>query len=422
MPRKLKENWIIAYGEAIDPVSEAPNQFNLWAAISVIGAVLKKRVYIPRGTYNIYPNQYIVFVGPPGVGKGTALNAAYKFAEHLKLINVIADRVTAPQILVRLSTQINSTASMQSNGQLGVNQADPTAVLKIPELSTLLQASDWMNTLLCDLWDRGEYSYDTKNSGSAVIQTGMCVSLMGACVLDYIRKLTKDTNASVSSGFTARTVFVYGEEQSKKITWPDTFDIVHSKLPIITDLLTDLIHISSLQGMFNVTKEAKDYFDKWYLNLKTDVNDSIVMQYFKTRMHVHVLKLAMIFSCASSDDLIIKETDMILAITSIRYIQRNIDKIFRSVGASELAEAIALVQHCLERIPGHGATFDQLYTFLYKEMTTYILGEAINSLLRIGYIRSDEVTQGNKTIVVFQLMKSPKQAAAIDINLLRKYI
>lgn len=35
-------NWILKYTEAIDIMSEAPVAFNTWAAISVIGSVLKR--------------------------------------------------------------------------------------------------------------------------------------------------------------------------------------------------------------------------------------------------------------------------------------------------------------------------------------------------------------------------------------------
>src|ERR1700728_241141 len=96
MPRRaLSKNWILAYNEAISKISEAPGQYNIWAAIAVVSAVLKNHVRMARGPYVVNPNQYIILVGPPGVGKGTAIHPAFDIAKKLNLINTISDRVTA---------------------------------------------------------------------------------------------------------------------------------------------------------------------------------------------------------------------------------------------------------------------------------------------------------------------------------------
>src|SRR5271163_1961074 len=102
MPRKLS-NWIVSYSEGIDEFTEAPSAYCIWAAIAVVGAVLKKHVWRKRGVYTIYPNQYIVLTGPPGIGKGEAIHPVFNIAKDLKLINLISDRVTAPKIIDRMA-------------------------------------------------------------------------------------------------------------------------------------------------------------------------------------------------------------------------------------------------------------------------------------------------------------------------------
>src|SRR5580693_7485003 len=99
----IMSSWIIDYVKAIDPVSEAPLQYNLWAAISVVGAVLKRNVSIDYRTFTLYPNQYIVLVGPPGVGKGTSIHPAHEFAKEAGIANYLSDRVNAPRIIERLN-------------------------------------------------------------------------------------------------------------------------------------------------------------------------------------------------------------------------------------------------------------------------------------------------------------------------------
>ena len=48
MSRKLPQNWISSYVNAITPITEAPDAYVYWSAISVVSAVLKKKVWIQR--------------------------------------------------------------------------------------------------------------------------------------------------------------------------------------------------------------------------------------------------------------------------------------------------------------------------------------------------------------------------------------
>src|SRR5271163_3815397 len=127
MPRKLS-NWIVSYSEGIDEFTEAPSAYCIWAAIAVVGAVLKKHVWRKRGVYTIYPNQYIVLTGPPGIGKGEAIHPVFNIAKELKLINVISDRITAPKIIDRMAEGFSNVPKIQNvNGHISL-QKDSSAV------------------------------------------------------------------------------------------------------------------------------------------------------------------------------------------------------------------------------------------------------------------------------------------------------
>jgi len=47
-------------------VSEPPIIFHRWGCTSIIGALLGRQFSFPFGHSQIYPNQYITFMGPPG--------------------------------------------------------------------------------------------------------------------------------------------------------------------------------------------------------------------------------------------------------------------------------------------------------------------------------------------------------------------
>jgi len=357
MARLLSKNWIVAHSEEVDPISEAPKQFNVWAAISVVAATLKNHVYVKYGTFTIYPNSYIILTGPPGVGKGTAIHPVWAYPKKLNLVNVISDRITAPKIIERLASgfagqvQIHPTSNgngLHSPGPITMAK-DGSATLIATELSTLLSSSDWMMTFLCDAWDRGEYYYDTKNSGSSTVKD-MCCSLIGACVPDYIRKINKTATSDINAGFTARAIFVYAEEKSKNLLWPVSTEGTPRGIEMDHKFSEDLKQISQLKGEMTFDDSARLEFRKFKQSsyLKPHESDTDVILHFKSRMHVHVLKLATVFSCASRDSLVVTYEDMASAILCLRDVMKNLDRAFRGLGDSELAESTARVQTFIE--------------------------------------------------------------------------
>lgn len=397
MGRALKQNWIVEWSEAMNNISEAPAQYNIWAAISVIGSVLKNNVYFKRGTFTIYPNNYIVLVGPPGVGKGSSINPVYDLANSgsHKLVNLISDRITAPKIIERIASGQPGTPVM-NGGVLSVPK-DSTACLVSYELPTLIGGSDWMLPFLCEAWDRNSYDYDTKNSGTNVIK-GMCTSLIGACVPEYIRRLnkgfgSKDSNGAINGGFTARTIFVYAQETSKKIIWPKPLDSTSTGKQLISNLKTDLDNIASLKGPFDFTYDGAKGLEIFYNSLRPLENDSDVVIHFKSRLLTHVIKVAMIFCAAERDDLKIDKIDVHNAVTCLKHVLYNLDKAFRGVGDSDIAESTARVQNFIEK--RKFVTKNEILTNLHRNVSPESLDRILNVLCQIGFCRLKTIANGS---------------------------
>lgn len=47
----------------------SPALFRLWSAIALVGGALERRVWVPAGVKQTFPNLYTLLVAPPGVGK-----------------------------------------------------------------------------------------------------------------------------------------------------------------------------------------------------------------------------------------------------------------------------------------------------------------------------------------------------------------
>lgn len=384
-------NWIIDYTNAANTMNESPVNYNMWSAISAVAAALKNNVWLERGNYKLYPNQYIVLVGPAGVGKGTAIKPAHRFVKdpstNVPLANYIEDRITAPKLIEVLATGFPVVHF--SNGSL-INGKDSTCVLHAEELSTLLNANDWISDFLTKTWEGGEFVYSTK-SGNKQLAKGLCPSLIGACTPGFIKTINKNHGAEVSNGFTARTIFVHGSEHSKIIPFPDGFKQQYPQLAAKLD--TDIQTVARLGGEYVFSATARDIFESKYYEIRksTVEEDSEVMKNFKSRQPIHILKVAMVFAAARSDDLVIDDYAMTSAIALIDTVVLTLDKIFSGVGDSELAESLDRIGKYMES-KGEASRSDILrdnrrnITPDHMDVVLYILEESgiLSSCTRSG--------------------------------------
>jgi len=335
MRNLTKISWLSAWEQYMSD-TESPIEFNTWCGISALAATMKRNVWIDRGKFILYPNQYIILISPPGIGKGTAINPILELLEEAGTANLICDRVTAEKVIEMLSNGFGSGIKA-TQGKVAV-VSDRTSIIAATELPIYLNSSVWTMELMCDLWDNkpGGTSYSTKTKSSFAAKD-TCVSLIGGCVPDYIRKLNREAMTAVTGGFTSRCIFVFGADKSKLVPWPTT-NGHYAKLK--KDLVNDLQHISTLSGEVTFSKDAKTMWENHYLGYaKSDPFESEVMAGFKSRTMAHVFKAAMALAVAEDDTLVVQRQHLYNAIGLIDKIRNQLDVTFRAVGESSLASA-----------------------------------------------------------------------------------
>jgi Protein of unknown function (DUF3987) len=379
-------NWVFDYAKAINDVSESPLSYNIWSGISVISSTLKRNVFLHYKTFTLYPNQYIVLVGPPGIGKGVAMRDAHRFSARDKLINYLSDRVTAPRIIERLFQGFTAPLKVVK-GQVTAGQKDSTVTLTSTELPTLIGSSDWMLTFLCDAWDKGEFDYDTRNKGSFKVED-MCVSLIGGCTPDFIRKIARNSSDTVSTGFSARTLFIHAKEKSKCLPWAEGLRNNPLKKLVIDDLENRIQSISNLAGEFKFDPFAQRVFEDYYLTLTTSEDDSDVYRNFRSRQHIHVMKTAMALAAADSNlqvngSLYISKATLEKSIILVEEIAKGLDEIFRGVGESDVATGLARVQTYIER--KGSVSFNQLVADNVRHVNYETIIKILDICFLIGF-------------------------------------
>lgn len=387
MSRIIKSRyWHEHFLDAVSKHTESPDRFMQWAAFSVLGGVMKRRFFIRDGLFTIYPNQYIVLISPPGIGKGTAIQYTWGLVKQGtgQIANMISDRVTAPKIIQRIADGW-SAPQVVAGQQLVLGAKDHSCTIYSTELSVLVGASDQMLDFLCEGWDKAEFEYDTKNSGSAFIKN-MCLSLIAATVPDFIKNIDKNKNMPIKGGFTSRCLFIYEDRPARWLKRPQPIENNSLSIKMLHDLRNDLAHIATLPGgEYTRTTGADAIFDKFCTDIKMDPGSgSEASQHFKARIRAHILKLCMILAASRHDPLIIDDMDMMTAIFFVKKVLETLDRVFRGCGDSNLALATGHVQTYIEK--NGVASRRELLRNLYRHMDADTLDKVLYVLMEIGFL------------------------------------
>jgi energy-coupling factor transporter ATP-binding protein EcfA2 len=352
MSRVLKKPFHESFIDCVSPHTDIPDTFIIWSALSLVGAALKNNVYFQIGTYTLYPNMFIVLVGPPGVGKGASMNILEQMITDTKpnqVVNTLSDRITAERIIERISDGW-STAPQLKNMQLVLGKNDHNCLLFSSEIRVLLGASDWMLEFLEEAWSKTTYEYQTKNKGNVAIDN-MCCSLLAASVPDFLRNVNREAHMVITGGFSSRCLFIYAENPSKDLPFPEPLKKNLKSKALYDNLILDLQEIGTLRGEFVIDTGARLRFEA-FLRLNraaSSKDDSEAVANFRARIKAHILKLAMIFSVSRDNSLHISDMDMVNAIAEIQKILVSLIKLFRGAGEGMDAAVTARVQDFIEK-------------------------------------------------------------------------
>ncbi len=317
--RKCK-NWLQTFKEWIAPRSEAPESYVFWAGAYTIASALRRRVFLGEkvfGSWVCYPHIYIMFVGPAGMRKTTAMERSVDLMVH-------NPNIKRPPTLITKESLVDGI----------MKSPDSSMTLPIGEFSDLImKGGKEMYDLLTSLYDaKRELSVGTMMRGIEG-SSRPCVSMLACTTPDWIAAHVPE--ASLAGGFASRVLFVYEEELKnrqlyRKKHMNDSTMLHYNQLE--QDLIADLIHISSnISGEFDITPEAEEKGEEWYRRIETK-NVHRKLQGYTQRKHLQVHKLAMILQVAQSDELIIDWPVLQTAIKIVEATEARLPKVFAGVG------------------------------------------------------------------------------------------
>ena len=335
---------------------EVPPSFTTFASMVTLASLLKRKVWIYKGDYiRIYPNLYVVLVGPPGCGKNTAIEITEDVL-HPNKIPVSAESVTREKLIMDINAQESALAFLPAEDKY--RMVSPYTILAT-ELSEFLGAGGLgMISFLTDIYSRNIYEYRTKNKGSVFVR-GPYLNLIAGTTPDWITTYLKDD--IISGGFSRRCIFIYETGRVDGAARPK----IKPEMRLAWDrVMARSAAISKLQGPFVWAPDAEKFFDAWYPKRRAG-KDLNLVGYYETK-DIQLLKVAMLVAISDGDELILKADHLIRGLELLGLAESNLSRVFSGIGRNELnhvsVKALDILVNAPRKTIQLGATEDSRIT------------------------------------------------------------
>ncbi len=197
--------------------NEAPEMFHVWGGYVALSAAISRRVWLPFEDTAIFPNIYVMFVGPAGNGKTWAMRKVKRVLAELSDVPISGSVETPPGLWrfmngnPKADPPVDSPVAFPARWPDGqVREVHPMTIIA-NEFINFISVDDkgWINALN-DIYDEDLYRYRTKNMGEDIL-LGPYIVLLGALTNEVASDLQK--TRIISTGLARRTLFQYGERR-----------------------------------------------------------------------------------------------------------------------------------------------------------------------------------------------------------------
>ena len=335
--KRLLDDWLTSYADFTEE-QESPSLFHFWVGVSVIASTLERKCWINRGYYTLYPNLYIILVGASarvrkstaiGIGSGMLMET---FGEELPMVS---QKITLEALTSLMSDRykekgVSSTIIVSDEFGVFLGQG--------PDAAKLMG-------LLTKLYDCPSiFDYHTIARGKELGHKACCNMLAGTTP-----QWLKDSMPphAVGGGFTSRIIFVYQDKPEKLVPFPEMtkeMEVLRNKL------IHDLKVIGKMEGRFEMTEGAKEWYREWYTSVfKPETTPYASLDGYFGRKHDTLLKVAMCLSASKSASMKIEEIEMMMALKALNKNEHYLPATLRLIQMTEIGEEIEKVYRVICR-------------------------------------------------------------------------
>lgn len=337
---------------------ESPTRYHLWSAIAAAGHVLGRNVGMLRmgGKWVVFPGQIlVVLVGPTAVKKDTAMNQSVNLLRALPkgVANILPERTSPQELLNQLAAA-------------GVKKPN-VGFIYASEMGTFFGTESYMDgmvTMVTNLWNAptGFVNPETMVVEPHVKefafrswkQTLRDPAIGGIMAITPEGVATELPPSARKRGFMGRCLWVY-EAMSDRPPNPGT-SWVPEETATRDRLLEGLEKLATLKGMIWFTKQGREWFDDWYVNVHSPAVASSPEEAQETgymgRKADHLLRVAITLACLAhigdEQGFTVSQANLQHALRLLETAERNLPRVIGEVGRAPVAEKMAKFLRYLE--------------------------------------------------------------------------
>jgi hypothetical protein len=372
---------------------------------------------MPFGTFDIFPNHYILLVGTPGTRKSTAASLTRKLVkgstgvrfapsdtggQRQGLINALyGEDGPEKEYLgsMELGARENSIASLTQLEEI-TNDPEEEEAMFISEADRnhlAVIASEFSRFIgqnnLSMLDFLGEVGYDGESYTYQTRQTNVTLKnpLMNilACTTPTMLNNSMPPAAG-GQGFLSRMILVYGTRKYKQV--PRPMAPPHELVDKVRNRLNDAYH--RLSGAFDETTDGRSFCESLY-GYQIEISDSR-FGYYGERRYTHLIKLAMCLA-ASRGDSTLTQSDYAEAHRILRATERGMPDALGEFGLNPLA---LLKQEILEQLRATQGplTMEQIVAMFHRDARSREIAEVINDLIKMQSVKVSQLPSGQRVV------------------------
>lgn len=334
--RKL-ESWVDGFTKYTENMGSPP-LFSKWAGIFTIAGALERKTWVRTAKGVLYPNLYIVLIGPPGVGKTLATSVGYDMLSELKDHHISPTSVTKASLVDALrNAERRVIPPSFAEPPVSFN----SLTVMSDELGVLIPAyeNDFMNTLT-NIYDCRVYSETRRTSKVDFKLPSPQISLVAATTPSYLSNLIPE--GAWDQGFMSRVIMVYAGE----IDPSDLFTGFTLDEKLFNDLVADLKTIGAMYGAMVFEPDAAKTISNWHMKKGPPAPDHPRLYNYSTRRTAHLLKLCQI-AAASAGTLTIKMEHLQTAFDWLLEVESFMPDIFKSMRSGGSVKVMEEAYHYL---------------------------------------------------------------------------
>jgi hypothetical protein len=344
--------------------SEVPRAFQRWAAIATVAAVLRDRVWMPKGGGTLKPNLYIFLVGPSGIGKGEAIASSLRLLKDFAQVPTLYGRLTAAAMIDMLA---HSSSRPNRYSKL---------FLATPELAMAVgrgpQADDLIK-LMTELYGGADYAplvERTRTSGRHLV-IGHCLNWLAGTTREWLRDCV--TREAVEGGFFARVACIQADYQlHRRVPSPIKPADYDATMERLHEHIESLL---ALEGEITMDAQAEAVHRDWYVTRPEPLTESLLPSW--KREDDLARKLAMVLAMSEPmPQRVITAKHAVAAQQLVAETAKQLPAIIEYIGADMESDAMRRIRQVIreagtishtaiaETMARFGVTHDRLRVFM----------------------------------------------------------